>query len=595
MRSVGWWMVWFVASCGFPRPAEVPATQIVLTSGDSQTGTAGSELAAPLVVTAEDAQGNPIAGVTVVFGVTDGGGSVSTDSVATDEQGQAQTTLTLGTTAGTNTVQASATDLTGSPISFTASGAAGPANHIVLTSGNNQSAVSGTTLGAPLVATVEDTNGNAVSGSTVTFVVNAGGGTVSAPIVTTDAQGHAQTMWTVGASGLNTVEARAMGLTNLPIVFVAGVAAGFAAKVDFTTGTQPSSIAIGDFNGDGKPDLAVANLSNTVSVLLNTTATGAMPSSFAAKVDFTTGSRADSVAIGDFNGDGKPDLAVAKSNASTVSVLLNTTATGATTPSFAAAVDFTTGSIPFFVAIGDVNGDGKPDLAVSNANSNTVSVLLNTTATGATTPSFASRVDFTTRVGPRSVAIRDVNGDTKPDLAVTNLSAPSGVSVLLNTTATGATTASFAARVDFTAGVAPYSVALGDVNGDGRPDLAVANQTSNTVSVLFNTTTTGATTPNFAAKVDFTTGSTPFSVAIGDVNGDGKPDLAVANTQSNTVSVLLNTTATGATTPSFAAKLDFTTGSGPISLAIGDVNTNGKPDLAVANYNASTVSVLLSQ
>ncbi|MCC3590824.1 MAG: DUF4347 domain-containing protein, partial [Microcoleus sp. PH2017_29_MFU_D_A] len=161
---------------------------------------------------------------------------------------------------------------------------------------------------------------------------------------------------------------------------------GLAPKVDFTTGNNPNSVSIGDFNGDGKPDLAVANLnSNTTSILLNTTPTNATTPTFATQATFATDINPASVSIGDFNGDGKPDLATANVT-NIASILLNTTATGATTPTFAPKVDFPTGSSPVSVSIGDINGDGKPDLAVANAGSNTASILLNTTTTGATTP-----------------------------------------------------------------------------------------------------------------------------------------------------------------------------------------------------------------
>src|SRR5437867_297413 len=159
---------------------------------------------------------------------------------------------------------------------------------------------------------------------------------------------------------------------------------------------------------------------------------------------------------------------------------------------------------------------------------------------------------------------------------------------------TGAAPPSFAAKQDFATGTSPLSVTVGDLNGDGKLDLAVANQTSNTVSVLLNTTAPGAATPSFAAKQDFATGTTPLSVTVGDLNGDGKLDLAVANQDANTVSALLNTTAPGAATPSFAAKQDFATGAGPLSVTVGDVNLDGKLDLAIANQNSNTVSVLLN-
>src|SRR5207302_560367 len=154
-------------------------------------------------------------------------------------------------------------------------------------------------------------------------------------------------------------------------------------------------------------------------------------------------------------------------------------------------------------------------------------------------------------------------------------------SVLLNTTAAGAATPSFATKVDFSTGTHPLSVAIGDLNGDGKPDLTVTSEDRRGGTELLNTTGPGATTPTFATRVDFSTGTTPFSVTIGDLNGDGKPDLAVANFTSASVSVLLNTTGAGATTPSFATKVDFSTGTHPRSVAIGDLNGDGKPDLTV--------------
>ncbi|MCC3426443.1 MAG: VCBS repeat-containing protein, partial [Microcoleus sp. PH2017_01_SCD_O_A] len=122
----------------------------------------------------------------------------------------------------------------------------------------------------------------------------------------------------------------------------------------------------------------------------------------------------------------------------------------------------------------------------------------------------------------------------------------------------------------------------------------MANISSGTASILLNTTPIGATTPTFAPKVDFTTGNNPYSVSIGDFNGDGKPDLAVANFGSNNASILLNTTPTGATTPTFATQVDFPTGSSPRSVSIGDFNGDGKPDLAVANRSSGTASILLN-
>src|SRR5258705_1633213 len=142
----------------------------------------------------------------------------------------------------------------------------------------------------------------------------------------------------------------------------------FAAAFSFDTGPSPSSVAMGDLNGDGKPDLVTANRDfSTVSVLL-----GNGDGTFGAKVDYGTGGHPQSVAIGDVSGDGKPDLVTANNNPSTVSVLL-----GDGDGTFGARADYGAGNVPRSVAIGDVSGDGKPDLAVANLYSTTSALVCN--------------------------------------------------------------------------------------------------------------------------------------------------------------------------------------------------------------------------
>jgi Calx-beta domain/FG-GAP-like repeat/FG-GAP repeat/Domain of unknown function (DUF4214) len=371
------------------------------------------------------------------------------------------------------------------------------------------------------------------------------------------------------------------------------VAPNFAPRQDFSTGISPRSVAVGDINGDGKLDLAVANNSfSAVSVLLNTTAPGATTPSFSPKEDFTANTNPAFVVVRDLNLDGKPDLAVA-SGSNTVSVLLNTTSPGAATPSFSLKQDFGVGGDPVSIDVADLNRDGTLDLAVANGNSNSVSVLLNNTAPCAAMPAFSARQDFDTGSGPQSVRLGDLNGDGNVDMVAANIGSAT-VSVFLNTGAPGSVTASFAARQDFGAGAQPQALALGDLNGDGKLDLAVTNQGPGTVSVLFNTTTPGAVTASFAVKQDFGAGNEPRSITLGDLNRDGKLDLAVANSLSATTSVLMNTTAPGAAAPSFSPKKDFTTGTQPQSVAAGDLNGDGKLDLVATNFSDFTVSVLLN-
>ena len=232
---------------------------------------------------------------------------------------------------------------------------------------------------------------------------------------------------------------------------------------------------------------------------------GSTPS-FAGPRFYGAGSFTRSVAIGDLNGDGKLDLAAAAGDDvfPNVSVLLNRG-----DGSFRPYRDYEAGKYATSVAVGDLNGDGKLDLATGNGD--TVSVFLNR-GDG----SFRAKRDYGTG-GGTSIAVGDLNGDGKLDLATTGLNI---VSVLINRG-----DGSFQAKVDYATGRAPTSVAIGDLDGDDRPDLATANYNPSTVSVLAN-----RGDGSFRPKVDYGTGSGPLSVAIGDLNGDGKPDLASANT-----------------------------------------------------------------
>jgi len=336
----------------------------------------------------------------------------------------------------------------------------------------------------------------------------------------------------------------------------------FAAKVDYTVGNSPFSVAMGDLNGDGVQDLVASNYSNnSVSVLLNNG-----NGTFATKADYATGSSPYFVTVGDLNGDGKLDIVTPNNGTTTISVLLNNG-----NGTFGAKVDYTTGSSPKAVAIGDLNGDGKADLAVANSSS-ALSIFMNK-GNG----TFAAKVDYTTGSTPFSVAIGDLNGDGRLDVVTAN-NGTTTVSAFLNKG-----DGTFAIKADYTVGGSPYSVAIGDLNGDGKADLATANG-GTSASVLINN---GNGT--FATKVDYTTGSLPYSIAIGDINGDGKADLGVANYTSNTISTLQNRG-----NGTFATKVDYAAGANPASIAIGDLNGDGKADLATANGGTTTVSVFLN-
>lgn len=351
----------------------------------------------------------------------------------------------------------------------------------------------------------------------------------------------------------------------------------FGSKVDFTAGSSPIAVSVGDFNGDGKADLAIVNnADNTISLFQNTSMIESI--SFAPKTDFPTGISPQSIATGDLNGDGKLDLAVISNGSNVVSVFKNTSF--GIEVLFDVRIDFPTGNSPQDVSIADMDGDGAPDIIVTNMGTNTISILRNTSNAGGI--SFAAKTDYITGVSPKGLRIGDVDGDKKPDIISANFSS-GNVSVLRNTSTSGSI--SLDPKIDLIAGSGTHGVSIGDLDGDGKNDITVSNTMSNTLSVFRNTSSTGSI--SFAAKTDVPTGSAPMNVSIGDIDGDGIADLAVTNNTSNNISVFKNTSSNGAI--SLAPKVDFIAGNAPIGLSIGDLDGDGRSELLSTNSGSLSV------
>jgi hypothetical protein len=398
----------------------------------------------------------------------------------------------------------------------------------------------------------------------------------------------------------------------------------FSTKVNYVTGASPSAMVAADFRRDGKIDLAIANENaGTVSILL-----GKLNGSFQTRVDYPVGSDPIGDVAADFNGDGKPDLAVANQNDSTVSVLF-----GNGDGTFQSQIVIAVGTLPTSFASGDFNGDHKVDLITSCPGAGVVSVLLNNgdgsftrvdSSSGVFSPDISrlavgdfnqdgnldvvvssntlqklfllagdgngsfqspSAISNSAIGGVYALFAADVNHDGKPDL-VANIGGPSGIEVLL-----GKGDGTFLQPV-ISPSESPISVAITDLNGDGRPDLAVTNPIINSVDLYIGKGDGSFAKPKSVGLSQTVYG--PNSTVAADFNGDGKVDLAVAETNfpHGKISVVLGNGKGTFGTPHNSSLVSAAINNQD-EMLMGDFNGDGKPDLVIMDDYSTGFQVLL--
>lgn len=345
----------------------------------------------------------------------------------------------------------------------------------------------------------------------------------------------------------------------------------YSARIDsVNSGIETTKYSIGDIDNDNRIDVVtVDNLNNTMSVYRNTTTGGII--SFAAKIDFTTGQSPRSVSVGDIDGDGKLDVVVSNLNDNTVSVFRNSSAGSAI--SFAAKVDFVTATQPSGIAIADIDKDGKPDLVVNTVNTEGyVSVLRNTGTAG--NISFAPKIDLQSVGGSiEEIRTADIDGDGKADIILPNFSA-NAITIFRNISSPG--NISFAPKVNIGTGSLPAQIEIGDLNDDGKPDMAVSYYLPGTiVSVYKNTSSSGSI--SFDNSVNYSIGSNTDDIVINDLDGDGKPDMAV-NNGITTLFLFKNISSSGSNIL-FSSAVSLMLG-GDSPMLTGDFDNDGKPDMA---------------
>lgn len=346
-------------------------------------------------------------------------------------------------------------------------------------------------------------------------------------------------------------------------------------STNYPTGDFNTCITTGDFNSDGNQDIITGNYFKDSLLLLLGDGFGAFGLPTVAHTYSPGGARC--IISNDFNLDGKVDVAIAEYLISGKVLVIYGNGAGG----FPVIDVLPVGSYPFSVCSADFNNDGRPDLATVNTGPHTMSVILANPGGG-----FYPDVEFPASPFPVAITSGDYNGDLMADIAVANNASGGPDSVWIHL---GNGAGSFAFSSRYLAGSGPYGLCSKDFNADGFSDIAVANNNSNTTSVLISQGSTGIFNPS----VNYPSGGKPFSVVSEDFDLDGNKDIATANYgppgPGNSVSIYRGTGSGSFVGPSY-----FSATFGPWTVVSADFNSDGRPDLATADQSSNNITALIN-
>ncbi len=383
--------------------------------------------------------------------------------------------------------------------------------------------------------------------------------------------------------------------TGFPFLYSFGghhgvTGASLEGQVDFNSESGLYDMCMCDFDGDGLSDVVTANDgSNSLNVLENTTTgPGLANISFDTKT-FLLGARSIHTRCGDLNGDGKPDIVASEGGATGDRLyIFRNTSTGNGVFTFSIQTIALTGKKVKRVDIADLDNDGKPELIVTNQTDKNITILVNESTTG-TIAFGATHITLTIpdMASTDGLAVEDLNGDGLPEIVTSQfLTQTSNLFIMRNTSIPG--NISFAFDQSLAIGGTVVNIKIGDLDNDGKPDIAVSQLISNTVSVFRNQTSGSI---SFATPVSFAASTRPWGLDFGDIDGDGAPDIIVSSL-AKTITVLNNESSPG--TFAFSAMIQPTTYINRHA-GVGDVDGDGKPDIVFTSVDDNQNNILASK
>lgn len=422
-----------------------------------------------------------------------------------------------------------------------------------------------------------------ISSSATSIVVKVPHGATFAPI-------------TVTTSNL-TAYSRMQFVVTFPSAALNFTSSSFTRVADFAiAGRGYMGIAAGDLDLDGKIDLTCSNVGIRAARNISTREV----INFQPTDVFSIGNYAYANTLADFDGDGMLDIAVAKASGSSfdliyedMSVLRNISTTG--TINYDTRIDLRAVNGDwawYWITSGDIDNDGRPDIVITNnsgGGSGKIAIFRNRSTPG--NIQFDPVLLYTTRDDPRGVTLADIDNDGLKDILVANQAAD-GFSIFKNLSNSG--NVSMAPRLDYLSGTSNLceTVAVADLNLDDKLDIIVANNnTPGTISIFKNNSTPGSI--SLSPMIEYATTDYPFGIACNDFNGDGKPDLAITDNVSNSITLFKNTSSGGSI--SLSKQVTYTGFLWPRDITSADLNQDGKPEIIVKNWQDFTISILQNE